>query len=545
MRSFLAENDEGYTADVFLQNYVTALRRERGWTSIAEHRWSNKLIGYWLKDLEGQAEQGAIEPEELSAAFKRCAGSSWEVNFWNVLSDMWDSTYLAPLVERLVKGHVERNVRQSALRCLMLCEPNEIGPIAGNLLSDAEGASIVEMAIALGYWLRYRGPDERRVLRSAASARAGLPPSVGELSEASSEIFLRKKLPLSVEARDLLGKAQDGSADVRRLRVVADGYVPLEVDEDVKWLLRHSEEDDVACDAIEGAIRRNMTDELNAALKHKFASVRARALVALAECEDAPLPDRYLAMVGTKGNPVRKALVDLLHAKPHPDHLPTLLKLAKDTWSRRSHYYGEEDDFPIARAAVSAIDKVGPVPIERGRELYRIAIETGDQDLRTAIFALLAKTGNSKIQAHLLELAVGRGRPVIGRAAALSLVQAAENLTLEVVGRIEENYLATVAPVIAVNLTLLLADRAEIGAVRRAAETLSTNQARRVLLLLMVWRLKDRDLRAAKMVGNMLPSNHPAIDWAFGDGSIAVDDSTVADLGDADTCAEALVYMQV
>ena len=542
---FLTENDDGYTAGVFLQNYVTALRRERGWTRIAEHRWSSKLIGYWLKDLEGQAEQGDIEPEELSGAFERCAGSSWEVHFWNILSDRWDSTYLAPLVERLVKGHVERKVRQSALRCLMLCEPDEIGRIAENLLSDAKGVSLVEIAIDLGHWLRYRGPDGQRVLRGAASARAGLPPSAGELSEASSEILRRKKPPLSVEARDLLGKAQEGSADVRRLRVVADGYVPLDVDNDVKWLLRYSEEDDVACDAIEGAIRRNMTDEVNAALKHKFACVSARALVVLAEREDAPLPDRYLAMVGTKGNPVRKALVDLLHAKPHPDHLPTLLELARDTWSKRSHYYGDEDDFPIARAAISAIDKVGPVPIEHGRQLYHIAIESGDQDLRTAIFALLAKTGNPKIQAHLLELAVGRGRPVIGRAAAISLVQEAEDLTLDVAGRIEHKYLATVPPAIAVNLTLLLADRAEIGAVRRAAEALSTDQARRVLLLLMVWRLKDRDLGAAKMVASMLPSNHTAIDWAFGDGSIAVNDSTLADLGDADTCAEALVHMQM
>ena len=542
---FLAESDDGYTADAFLQYYVKALRRERGWMRIAEHRWSDKLIGCWLKELEGQVEQGAITPEELSGAFKRCGGSQWEANFWNILSDMWDSAYLVPLADRVMKGHVDRDVRRSALRCLLLCEPSEIRRIAESLLSDAKCASIVEVAIDLGHWLRYRGPDEQRVLRAAANARAGLARSVGELSEASSEILRRSEPPLSVEARDLLGKAQNGSPDVRRLRVVADGYVPLEVDEDVKWLLNYSHEDDVACDAIEGAIRRNMTGEVNAALKHKFACVSARALVALAECEDAPLADRYLAMVRTKGTPVRKALVDLLHAKPHPDHLPTLLELAKDTWSKGSHYYGEEDDFPIARAAVSAIEKLGPVPIEPGRELYRIAIETDDQDLRRAIFVLLARTGNPKIQSHLLELAVGRGRPVIGQAAAMSLVQAGENLTLEVVGRMEEKYLATVPPVIAVNLTLVLADRAEIGAVRRAAEALSTNQARRVLLLLMVWRLKDRDLRAARMVANMLPSNHPAIDWALGDESSAVDDSTLADLGDAATCAVALVYMRV
>ena len=57
---FLAESDDGYTADAFLQYYVKALRRERGWMRIAEHRWSDKLIGCWLKELEGQVEQGAI-----------------------------------------------------------------------------------------------------------------------------------------------------------------------------------------------------------------------------------------------------------------------------------------------------------------------------------------------------------------------------------------------------------------------------------------------------------------------------------------------------
>ena len=538
---FLAENDDGYTADGFLQDYVTALRRKRGWQSIVRHRHSGRLIPYWLKDLEREAEHGVVEAEELSAAFSKCTGSRLEESFWNVLSKAWHPAYLVPLVERIGKGHVERCIRQSALKCLMYCEPNEIGRIGAKLLTERRCASLVDIALDLAYWAKYRGPEEQRVWKAAVSARAGLPPCVRELSEASSEMLQGREPSLSLEARDLLAEARDGSVDVRRLRVVAKKCTALEVEEDVRWLLEHSEEVDICCDAIEAAICRGMTDQLNATLKHKFAAVSARALLALAECESAPLPDRYLAMVSIKGSPLRKALVELLDAKPHPDHLPTLLELAKDTWSRNSRQYGEEDDFPIARAAVLAIAKVEPVPTEVKRALYSIAMETSDQDLRTSTFALLARTRNPKIQAHLLELAIERGRPIIARAAVMALLQAGDDVTLEVAGRIEAVYLATRPPVIAVRLALLLAGRAEIKDVCVAAESLAANRERRVLLLLMVWLLKDRDLRAARMVADLLPSDHPGIDWALGDETINVDDHVLADLGDAGTCAEALV----
>ncbi|WP_285411418.1 hypothetical protein, partial [Variovorax sp. efr-133-TYG-130] len=89
--------------------------------------------------------------------------------------------------------------------------------------------------------------------------------------------------------------------------------------------------------------------------------------------------------------------MDLLDAKPHPDHLAALLLLSKNGWSTQAAYYDEEN-LPIAQAAVKALGKLGALDAATADELYSLAIDTRDSDLRYAIFVLLVNQAEGSSQ---------------------------------------------------------------------------------------------------------------------------------------------------
>ena len=70
---------------------------------------------------------------------------------------------------------------------------------------------------------------------------------------------------------------------------------------------------------------------------------------------------------------------------------------------------------------------------------------------------------------------------------------------------------------IAALLTIIFAATASLEKIRDAAEQLAASSKRRILLLLMIRELAERDMELAKQVALMLPANHPALSWAFGE----------------------------
>jgi hypothetical protein len=327
-------------------------------------------------------------------------------------------------------------------------------------------------------------------------------------------------------------------------RVSLDEHLPMFVPDDVQWLLANAKEASPAVEAIEAAIRHRMTTEVEAGLSHKFADVVAHALKAVATSMEPPLPGPVLALARHKGSPVRRALVELLVAKPHSQHLPTLLLLAKDDWSPRSSYQGEEDDYPIAQAAIAAIGKLGSLDSGTADELYRLAIDTRDSDVRYEIFALLVRAADSRFQGQLFEIAVSPGRRIVRLAAAAALTTGYQQVAPETVGRITPQLLGTRIEGVASRLLLLLAVRGEIGDVVKAAEALSTIEKRRVLLLLAIWVVRDRDVGAAERIARMLPTNHAAVKWALAGAKGKLDDTALDDLGDPISVEQVLSFMR-
>jgi hypothetical protein len=258
------------------------------------------------------------------------------------------------------------------------------------------------------------------------------------------------------------------------------------------------------------------------------------------------LPDYILDKVKARPSPLRKALVAALRDKPHQDHLPVLMSLAKDTWSSSSRMYGEEDDFPIAQGAIAALADLAdlaPLTPEIREALFQIAIDTSDVDVLTAIFDLLALKGGPERQQQLFDLSVAPGRLRIRRAAALALLHAGEVVDDGVVAAITPQLLAGRVEPIAAALTVLLAWRGEPEHVRAVAQALATRMARRVLLLLMAWVLKDLDLPRAQEIAALLPDGHPSIDWVFGPVGVDGTDSLIQDLGDPAACASVLAFI--
>jgi hypothetical protein len=540
----LSENDDGYTAHVFLEAYVDRVRRIGSWRSLAQHRHSDHLMSYWLRDLAKKTENAAPDVEEVAGAFTASHGSKHEADLWFVLLRTWECRYLEALTTRIIEGHQVPDVRRAALACLAEHAPDQLAEISLRLIAQGGQPRLVEVAIDIAYLRNRLIGDGERHGQAASAALTLLPALYIELSEADLALAENKIPVLSIEARVLLETIRDGSEDVRRLRVLLDIHMSLPIDDDVRWLLANTNDVDIAVKAVEAAIRRGMTADIDAALDHKFADVCARAMTAIATPMPAPLPERFLSKAKTKGSPIRQALVKLLDVKPHVAHLPTLLLLVKDTWSKSSASYGEADDFPIAQTAVTAIEKMAPVALDQAEQLYGVAIETSDPDLRSSLFKLLVRKSGSTFQERLFELAVNPGRLPVRQAATYALLQAGEVLVPELIAQITPELLATRVEPVAVNLTLLFAWRAEVKAICLMAEVLATNRKRRVLLLLMIWLVKDRDTTIAQKLAGMLPSHHSGVAWALGEKINAADVGVLADLGDPVICAQVFHYMK-
>jgi hypothetical protein len=538
---YLADNEEGYTANEFLEAYVHSVRIARGWHGFPVHRHREQLLHFWLRELS----KDSPSSDEVAAAFAATYDGNSEDDLWHVLLRAWDPCYLPALMRRVLGGHAVRAVRLASLTCLVERAPEQLTAIGAKLVEGGRRPRLVEIAIELAD-LRYRrsGIGEEPRACAAEAAVVALLPVYGEVSAAAFALATNQPPALSSEARDLIGRMEGDSEELRSFRVRLDRYITLPVIDDVRWLLANTSESDIAVEAIEAAIRHGMTGEIEAALTHRFAHVVASALKAVASALPAPLPEALLALAKAKGSPVRKALVELLDAKPHQRHLPALLQLVRDQWSRSVRYLGERDDYPIARAAVPAIAKLAPLSAEAADQLYRVAIDTGDMGLRYDLFALLARSAGAPIQRLLFDLAASPGQLSVRRAAASALLAGADHAAPEIVARITPVLLATRPESVAARLLVLLAWKGELDAVMKAAEALATNEKRRVFLVLIIGMLADRDAAAANQIAGMLPANHPAVAWALGKNIGAPPENVLDNLGDPSSVAEVLLYLK-
>ena len=535
----LGEDDSGYTAREFLEAYVDRVRATTGWARIAQHPHRAHLQRYWFRALLKEDRPAA---DEVAGAFASGHGTEDEENVWHLLAKAWNPAFEEPLIQRIIAGHQESSIRTGALMTLIERAPHRLADIVETLSQAGNQARLIQLAIELGE-LRYRraGPEGKRHTEAAEQACQSLPSALREIAEAAYS--LDKGIPtLSAEAREYLTGVADVDEDVRLFRVTMDRHVPLSITGDARWLLAHSDESSHAVEALEFVIRHRMDADMKAALSHRFADVVARSLKALPPA--LPLPPDILALAEAKGSPVRKALVELLEARPHPSHMPALVLLSKDDWSPRASYSGEAADYPIAQSAVKAMAKLGRINDDTADELYRVAIDTRDYDLRYEIFLLLARSASEQFQDRLFELATNPGTRDVRLRAAHALLVASEFAEPRLLEAITPQLVMTKIEPVASRFLLILALRGDTDQLLKCAESLATHDKRRVLLLLAIWAVRDRDVAAAERIASMLPTNHVAAKWALAGGTGKLADAALDDLGDPISVEQVNFFMK-
>ena len=134
----------------------------------------------------------------------------------------------------------------------------------------------------------------------------------------------------------MLARTAGDRPHIRRLRIQHHAALGRMVARDIEQTLSEATvgwEDDITCkEAIDAAVALALDDVVAGGLDHMFTSVIVSSLKAVGEPLAAPLPDSVLALAAARGKPVREALLDLLTAKPHRNHLPTVMILVRDEW---------------------------------------------------------------------------------------------------------------------------------------------------------------------------------------------------------------------
>lgn len=534
-----AEDDSGWTAGKFLAGYVDKVRATLGWKHLLTHQHRDQLLQTWLTRLGGDVTPSVDELKDIYGVARHRTD---EDSLWFVLTKHWVPDFEQDLVDLVLAGHQDSSVRISALTCLLKNAANRFPGVINLLAKEGNEGRLVEIAVELG---DLRDVFEKHREEGAEPWTAPSLPSPFDEVRDAAYAFAQELAPvLSSGAQSLVSCVTPSSEEVRVFRMKLDAYVPVGSAEDARWLLAHSDDETAAEFAIDFAIRHGLTEDVQAGLMHRFADVVAPALTAIATSLPAPLPPSILALAKNKGSRVCRTLVDLLDAKPHLDHLAALLLLSKNEWSTQAGYYGEDESFPIAQAAIKALGKLGVLDAATADELYSLAIDTRDSDLRYAIFVLLVNQAEGRSQEALMDIALSPGDKWIRQLAAHALMVGRERIVPSVLQRITPKVLMRKIPCVASRLLVLLTCAGDAEAVLKAAETLSTSSTRRVLLLLAIWVLRDHDQHLAERIGGMLPPSSVGVCWALAGGEGKLRDTALDDLGDPTCVGQVLQFMQ-
>jgi hypothetical protein len=537
-----AEDDSGWTAGEFIEGYIDKVRATLGWQHLLVHRHRDRLLPTWLHRLGRDASPSV---DELRGVYKVTRRRAGEDALWSVLTKHWVPEFERDLMDLVLTGHQDPSVCRGALACLIENTGVCFAEVIEQLVRARNEARLMEICLELGDLRSQRDASEEHREEGAKPWTApSLPSPFDEVSDAAYA-FKKKLVPvLSSEAQSLVSRIIPSSEEVRVFRTKLDAYMPVGSVEDARWLLAHSDDETAAESAIDFAIRHGLTEEVQAGLTHRFADVVAPALTAVATPLPTPLPQSVLDLAENKGSRVCRTLVDLLDAKPHPNHCAALLLLSKNEWSTQGAYYNDVENFPIAQAAVKALEKLGELDAATADELYSLAIGTRDLDLRYAIFLLLIKQANGSFQEALMDIALNPGDKRIRQIAAHALMVAHEHIVPSVLQRVTPKMLKSKIPHVASRLLILITCAGEADAVIKAARMLSTDFKRRVLLLLAIWMLQERDYHLAERIGRMLPPNSMGVSWALAGGKAKLPDTALDELGDVACVDQVLHFME-
>ena len=534
--------EDGYTADELLKAYVSRLRQERGWRVVLDHPHMARLLRWWL-DAVGRDDDTPSDAREVKELVQLAFASPHEGRLWELLSARWQPAFEAPLLRRVVAGHVDSDLRAEAAACLALHAPQQFQPVRDALIDAGDTARLVglfeDLSIAAdGY--RHRDDGLSAIASQWASMLGGpyrelvapflRPKTARDWSLTAAGVELARRLaPADVLGR--LTKVRFG---------VANAFA---VDADVQFLLTATDDVEISVAAMDAAIALGRVDLVEEGLRHQLGSVRARALQETASRTTGPLPAKLLRMAEDKSRYVRETLGRLLNDRLEAGHIDALLVLAADRWSPWSGHPEAPSKYPIARAAAECLVKMPNLSQPAARTAIEVAKASQDSVVRLSLFGALSSNASPVDREDLLSLTLSPGSTTVRGDAAMALLGTADVLEESLIAKIEPRHLVQLPAPVAAPLTLVLGLRRTEAAIDAAASHLASVGSRKVFLLLLAAASASHGEEMVRAIGSLLPAGHIAQSMLYGEAGSLLARSSVDDLGDVRAVREVLWHL--
>jgi hypothetical protein len=531
----LAESrgQDSYASDAFIKAYVQETRRRRGWAALRDHPRLEEMIHAWITVVRD--ESGKCDQAELSALLDKSFGSFQEAHFWDMAEAAWNETFASKLLQRMVAGHDNSDVRRAAASCFLRCDTRVHDQLFG-LLPNGNHARLLEIFLDLrSKWRRKRHRKALRpfVQKALAVVPGGLAPAARALLENFASVpvltgdavgMIRQldfgaNMELALEKAKLLAAAgEDVSTLVHMLveRPRSDGA------DDIAYAKR----------ALELAALQGHSKLVEASLAHRFADVRCVALETLAARTEGALASALLALAHDKGSRVRQALAKILEARPAPAHTACLIILAADDWSDRRHYYGQEANFPIAQAAAHALKNGGELPKSAIEPLIEISIRTNDPEVRSCLIGAVAGKGGPEGIGRVCDLAISRESIRMSTDAAWALYVVHDKVDATTAARLTPQQVISRNENVSVCMALCIGASAPVDQVRETAKILSSSPKRRALLVPLTVGATENIASLAVEAAKLLPPDREKALLAVLSGGPKLARDAIDDLGD-------------
>ena len=500
--------EEGHTAAEFIDAYVHELRRKRGWPALRDHPQVSALLGAWIEAVRRQ--KAPPIDAELLAIKDLAYGHHSESQFWSLAGAQWREPFVARLLERLVAGHPEGEVRIAATSCFRQHIPAESATVVRLLLTQSP-SRIVELALDVRA-AHDSNDDTNRVIDDDPCIVPFLAALTDPLREICRAIIVRDfQAVLSTEAITILINLDMRANDeIRLMRAQYLAGAGHDIGDQIDILLRaehgNAQEDiAVATASAELAVAQGLWSQVERALMHRFADVRCVALQALASRTTGVLPENLLVLAADKSSRMRRALLELLTSRRDPAHLDALIILAADNWTDQTGYYGEDASYPIALGAAELLVTSPDLPEHVLHKLFEIACTTNDSDVRDKLLGAIAKNGGREGRSRVFGLALSRENTALAIDASWALFHVSEELDVVDVSAITLRELAVRPPAVAVPMAMIVGRAAGSDQIIDATKSLITRPTRNALIVPLMVASAVRDATIAGEIGKLLP----------------------------------------
>ncbi len=493
---------DGYAAGVFVAAYVKKVRSVGHWRTLAKHPRRSELGRAWAEDISSTS--GPVSPEELRAVIAVTRASSDEEHAWEAAREHWQASLATDLEQRILSNPDDDSLRAALVYCALMASPKTLAFCLERL--STEPASFVHILV-----------DMHAACHGISSKTHGAPAApLASIPGAGKEIFQALSIneepprPVGQTALSLLDKAAETVPPIVLDKIVpvmiASGSAPSAAIR--RWLVE-TEDHQLAKAAAETAICIQEDELVWLAIGHRRADARVVALAYLASSPPNPLPKRILELTADPSSRVRRSLVRILTARPHPDHQSVLLRLTDDEWSDVDIFHNEPPSYPIAREAIVGLAAYGSLSDDIGEALLFRAERTDDRRLGIAALNTAAQCCGPAIRKKIWARSFP-GQPRRVHVDAIDALSRADVVESDILDAITAEFLLRLAPPLAASACVLLARHGRVDAVVAVMERIAYSAESRALLLLGVYHLADRHRHAAGELLALLGSDHPA-----------------------------------